>query len=67
MEIARQFTIREYNMFAAIEARELLGQAWKTHTGPTVSPNVVALLRHSMKLQNTYVRSLSVAHDDGRV
>ena len=52
LEVARQITLMEFEVFAAIQPSELLQNAWVSKRKEVVSPNVVLLTSRFNKLSN---------------
>eukprot|EP01102_Stenamoeba_stenopodia_P020108 TRINITY_DN7734_c0_g2_i2.p1 TRINITY_DN7734_c0_g2~~TRINITY_DN7734_c0_g2_i2.p1 ORF type:complete len:552 (+),score=95.95 TRINITY_DN7734_c0_g2_i2:3-1658(+) len=55
LELARQLTIIEFDIFSVIKPRELLHQAWKRVDAETRCPNVLALLKRFKDLSTKWV------------
>ena len=58
LEIARQLTIIEFNLFAAIRPRELLNQSWKHPKKKKVSPNIIKMLVRFQELSGKWIPNL---------
>lgn len=59
LEVARQLTILEYGLFASIELKELLNQAWDSETKETSAPNVTQTIRRFNQMSG-WITSLIV-------
>lgn len=62
LEIARQLTIIEFNLFSAIRPRELLNQAWKVpkfrQGTRSTSPNIMEMLRRFNDIRTKWVPTM---------
>lgn len=45
VEIARQLTLIEYNMYKAVRSSELIGAAWTKDSKEEMAPNVTKIMR----------------------
>ena len=55
LEISRQLTIIEFNLFSAIRPRELLNQSWKHPKRQKISPNILKMLARFQDLSGKWV------------
>lgn len=55
LEISRQLTIIEFNLFSAIRPRELLNQSWKHPKRKKISPNILNMLSRFQELSTKWV------------
>jgi len=46
LEVARQLTLIEFDLFKAITAQECLGQAWNKPDHDIIAPNLSAMTKH---------------------
>lgn len=46
LEVARQLTLIEYDLFKSITSQECLGQAWNKADHETLAPNLTAITKH---------------------
>jgi len=58
LELARQLTIIEFDLFSVIKPRELLHQTWKSNDAETCSPNVIAMLNRFKEISTVWIPNM---------
>lgn len=52
LEVARQITLIDFNIFKKIEPKECLNQAWNSKNRETQAPNIAQMIKRFNKLSN---------------
>jgi len=63
VDVARQLTIEEFEMYCCVEPRELIGQAWQREDKSEKAPNLVALIERFNKIAYWVATEILTKHE----